>query len=422
MMPLKRCGDFLRSRFSRITTSGAFIPEIDGLRFIAIASVLLLHCSGIVFGPLVADPATLYPDPHFSRLPEVLRHKALLVRFSQHGHYGVQIFFVISGFILALPFARHYLTGGKRIRYRDYLLRRVTRLEAPYVLSLLLRAGLWFYLGTFSAAVLLPHLGYSIFYLHGIRYGVPSIISTVAWSLEVEVQFYLIAPLLAVVFCVKPAWLRRIALVLAIAMCAPLQTALIPHWSTWVRGGVWGGALTNFIQFFLAGLLLADLYLEGWEKIPSSWLWDLFCIPGWIALFWLGLAPFQYVAPLLIPFLFVGAFKGKVVRAFTRHPLISTIGGMCYSIYLIHFTVLSIVMKVPARLHFSVDMGLVFGYLIAIPMAIAVSAVYFLLIERPCMDKYWPQKLAAWIRARTASRAPRRPSRTAEGRIAEAED
>ena len=32
-------------RFSRITSGGNFIPEIDGLRFLAISSVLLFHAS-----------------------------------------------------------------------------------------------------------------------------------------------------------------------------------------------------------------------------------------------------------------------------------------------------------------------------------------------------------------------------------------
>ena len=51
---------------------------------------------------------------------------------------GVELFFVISGFILGRPFARHALLGEKRVPLAGYYLRRLTRLEPPYILNLLI--------------------------------------------------------------------------------------------------------------------------------------------------------------------------------------------------------------------------------------------------------------------------------------------
>ena len=48
-----------------------------------------------------------------------------------------------------------------------------------------------------ARAPLLPHLLASLGYVHNIVYGVPSTINVVAWSLEIEVQFYILAPALA---------------------------------------------------------------------------------------------------------------------------------------------------------------------------------------------------------------------------------
>ena len=53
------------------------------------------------------------------------------------GFRGVELFFVISGFILGLPFAAHYLKGAAPVSLRKYYLRRLTRLEPPYIVALL---------------------------------------------------------------------------------------------------------------------------------------------------------------------------------------------------------------------------------------------------------------------------------------------
>ena len=59
----------------------------------------------------------------------------------EHLRRGVELFFIISGFILGLPFAKQYLAGGKQVRLGAYFLRRLTRLEPPYILILCIRAA-----------------------------------------------------------------------------------------------------------------------------------------------------------------------------------------------------------------------------------------------------------------------------------------
>lgn len=70
----------MKLSFKRITSSGSFIPEIDGLRFIAIASVVLYHLSGF----LTAKDVNQYTDDlDYSFLKHLL----------SHGHLGVPLFF-----------------------------------------------------------------------------------------------------------------------------------------------------------------------------------------------------------------------------------------------------------------------------------------------------------------------------------------
>jgi peptidoglycan/LPS O-acetylase OafA/YrhL len=102
--------------FNRITTSGIFIPEIDGLRFIAISSVVLYHLNGF----LSEKDLTSYKSNYFINLIESV--------FKQ-GHIGVPLFFVISGFILGIPFAKHFINKEPKVIISEYFKRRLTRLE-----------------------------------------------------------------------------------------------------------------------------------------------------------------------------------------------------------------------------------------------------------------------------------------------------
>jgi len=80
-------------QFRRITTQKRFIPQIDGLGFVAIASVVFFHIYAALERGAVPPPIPLNTD--------------LAKR-------GVELFFAISGFILAVPFASRYLLGAPR--------------------------------------------------------------------------------------------------------------------------------------------------------------------------------------------------------------------------------------------------------------------------------------------------------------------
>jgi peptidoglycan/LPS O-acetylase OafA/YrhL len=188
----------LRERFSRETVSTRFIPEIDGLRFVAIALVLWIHI-GQRFH--LSSPLAYWrfsPD----RLP--LSHAVT------QGRFGVQLFFAISGFILGLPFASHWLAGTPRVGLKQYYIRRLTRLEPPFIIAMTIyfllmvkrhQQGMGF-------AGWLPHYLAVLGYVHKLVYGSNGF--GLSWSLVIEVQFYILAPFLAwIIFRVRPAALRR---------------------------------------------------------------------------------------------------------------------------------------------------------------------------------------------------------------------
>src|SRR5207249_1510320 len=96
------------------------------------------------------------------------------------------------------------------------------------------------------------------------------------------------------------------------------------------------------------------------------------------------------------------AFRGLFVRKGLTLQLITTIGGMCYSIYLLHDTVLGPI--VYGTMHLVPALSLPTQYVLqivlaCIPMLLALT-MYYVLIERPCMDPSWPQKLVRFIGGR----------------------
>jgi len=380
----------LTARLRRVTTSGRFLPEVDGLRFIAISFVVLLHLHGRV---VLNVPHTDEPDATW------------LGWAIEQGNLGVLLFFTISGFILALPFAEQHLLGARAVSLRDYYWRRVTRLEPPYIIAMTLAFALQLLRAKWTFAGLFPHLAASLGYLHNQIYQDASPINPVAWSLEVEVQFYLLAPLLAGVFRLGKVTRRAL---LAVGVLV-LSAGAMPFWRLL---GVPNPdySILGQLQFFLAGFLLADLHVSRTHDLkPFTAGWD---VAGLVALCGLPAAYASTSAgwlffPLTVFILFLAVLRGKIVKAALAHPLVSAGGGMCYSIYLLHLPVLSGAISFSRQVQVSTHYlpNLLVQCALVLPVLLLVSSIFFLLVEKPCMDKRWPSRLLAWfqsLRSRTS--------------------
>ena len=240
--------------FSRVTSSGLFIPEIDGLRFIAVTIVFVLHLTGFVshrgtlWGPA---GACLY------------NHIVVL------GYSGVSLFFAISGFILGLPFARQYLAQSSPVSLKKYYLRRLTRLEPPYIIqygimSLITAGVICFALNTTSeypsTGRLIQQAIVGLFYQHTLVYGELNVLNGVLWSLEVEVQFYVLAPFLALLFSRRKSVRRG-----CMAALIVFSSAMAYAFNDVTRINL---SIVAQLQFFMVGFLLADWYTT--ERQPSA--------------------------------------------------------------------------------------------------------------------------------------------------------
>ena len=194
----------IQNWLSRKTTSTNFIPEIDGFRFYAIFTVLLYHLNTHVSRVLVVK-GVLTDYSH-----------SFVFKVAHEGGIGVNVFFAISGFILALPFAKQRLFDTTPVSLKSYYIRRLSRLEPPYVLSLVLLLGVHVIVLQENFNSIFPNFLASLLYIHNIVFDQWSAINPVAWSLEVEVQFYVLAPVLAMLFSIRNATARRLVFLLLI--------------------------------------------------------------------------------------------------------------------------------------------------------------------------------------------------------------
>jgi len=105
-------------------------------------------------------------------------------------------------------------------------------------------------------------------------------------------------------------------------------------------------------------------------------------------------------APLML-LACTGAFRGRVSSWLLSRPPVTVLGGMCYSMYLIHFRLLFATGRLAT--HFlrgsSFTERLALEALISIPSILLVTVVFFVLIERPCMDPDWPAKAVLRLRS-----------------------
>jgi len=248
-----------------------YYPELDGLRFWAFLSVFLFH-QGL-------------PSARVKSLAGATAARV----FRENGWVGVQIFFVLSGYLITTLLLREEREFG-RVDLRAFWVRRVLRIWPLYYLTVVLAfvvlPGLSGDLATPGGREnLARHLPAFLLFLGNwsmiARGPVTSDAQSVLWSVCVEEQFYLVVPL--VVAAVRPR--LRVGLVgVLIASAVALRAALAGSGCNQLT--IQYNTLAQF-DTLLGGVLLA-LLLDGEGRVQSAgrwvaWLqWPLYAAALWV--------------------------------------------------------------------------------------------------------------------------------------------
>ena len=386
---------------------GRRLVGIEGLRGLAATAVLASHVRGLV------DPG--------SDLGALTPVVPLLV-------HGLTLFFALSGFLLFQPFAAALLTRHRRPDVARYAVNRVLRIYPAYlvvllVVSLVLATANTAPL-TLGDAVREERVGFltnpflillnasmlQTLFPFGVQTGIG-----VAWSLTVELVFYIVMPVLFFIVWklfrrggVLPALLPAVGM-LAIgvttkALSAPLfagmsgEQALVAEW-----GGTWTAVLArsflmhaDLFAFGMAAAVLLTWFRETRESpaAVSAWRWGALGV-GASAFLVTRLASFgmfEYTVLALACgglLLFVATpgrsgSPGVLARTLEWGPIRYT-GLVSYSMYLWHMSVIWLVLRfglfVPGP---SVGAYLA-NVLIVFAGTIALSTVTYFLVERPAL-------------------------------------
>jgi peptidoglycan/LPS O-acetylase OafA/YrhL len=240
----------------------------------------------------------------------------------------------------------------------------------------------------------LRHILSSLIYSNGFIYGAHPYPNIVLWSLETEVQFYLLAPFLAAIFRIVGTWKRRTFIGILIILGPSAVNCVFP--SNYL---VSFSLLGNF-QYFLIGFLMADLYLLNKIEAARSYRWD-WVFPVTLAA--VVLLRHWFLLPALLPWLIfvccLAAFRGISTARFLGSPWVVTIGGMCYTIYMYHWLMISMLIRATGRLQTHVLwLDLLIQFVVMSAAIIFLCAILFALFERPFMQRDWPAR--AWKKVR----------------------
>jgi peptidoglycan/LPS O-acetylase OafA/YrhL len=317
-----------------------YLVGLDSLRAVAALSVCLFHYTGAMLPKLIVPEA-----------------KALF----SNGYLGVDIFFVISGFIIP------YSLLGKNYRVATlgaYLKKRIFRINPPAYVSLFLVLAQWFFIDKMinHNATYTSGLSWSIL-AHNLLFTIPFThyhwINGIFWTLAIEFQFYLFIGLLFNVLFDRPVvWFVVVYLLAAAASFVPHTQALgFLHYSPlFALGGLallWQQGRLSNVAYGLG--LLAFGVLTGWQ------------LSTYAALVGVGTALAIHSLKVAIPGL---SFLGKISYSFyLMHGLIGTTAEF-----------LLIKLLPPTS-----DARKLLLTACALLLAIGGSYVFYLLVEKPFM-------------------------------------
>jgi len=314
------------------------IQELDALRGVAAVAVMLYHLTyrfGELYGFQTPPPFQL-----------------------AHGQYGVQLFFIISGFVI-------FMTLNRTRRPLDFVVSRISRLHPTYWAALI---------ATFAVV--------SVFGLPGREFGwlpflvnftmlqflIPSIpnIDGVYWTLAVELSFYFI--MFAVYAC---NLMRRIEWIGLLWIAISVVEELTPFQDFFVVKLLNRFLILDYAYLFFAGILFYKIFTRSATKLSYGAL-------AACAIASPVLTTADALPAVLLSFgMFILFVMGRL-RFLNARPLVF-MGTISYALYVVHQNIGYVVLLQLRDLGISENWGIVAAAAVAIALATAITY----LVEKP---------------------------------------
>lgn len=363
------------------------LRPLDGLRGVAVAAVVIYH---------------LFP------------------RVLPGGFLGVDVFFVLSGFLIASLVVREREATG-RLDLRTFYLRRLRRLT-PAVVVLITVLGVYAAvagtpgeLGRLRAHGLwsLAWLANWRFVLDGTTY--TDVVAGVSplrhmWSLAIEEQFYLVFPLLVV--ALGATWLggkahlrRRLVVVAGVGAVTSAVWMVVLSASTDGIERAYFGTDTR-VQSLLVGVVLGAV-LVGRPPVegPAARVLARLAVPATVAVgvlfvvageqaVWMYQGGFTVVAVVVAVVIASVRASGWLSAALSWRPLVA-LGLISYGVYLWHWPIIVLVDRQ------MVGFGGVGLAAVQVALTLGIATLSYVLVEQPIRNGALSQKMGRWALAAT---------------------
>ncbi|WP_234681965.1 acyltransferase family protein [Bradyrhizobium monzae] len=340
--------------------------QLNWIRAIAALLVVAYHCEVTMMLPKYFGASTL--------------------PFFKAGHSGVQLFFVLSGFVIYL--AHHRDSEGDGSIVARFAAKRFRRIYP----------SLWI--------VLVPLIILSLF---GFATRVPSnadvalsllilpaqeeVILATEWTLRHEILFY------AMFVCFL--WNRRIGFWLLVAWgFIGLPLALFDD-----KGWLIDFIFNNNHVLFLCGVGIAWLYIRGYSAAGPYFLFAGLIV--FAVTFYFGIS--KQIPPngelLLFGLGAAGIIHGACSMPFLNRRIVplEEAGAASYALYLIHYPLISLLVKLAVKLNTAVAAPRALYFVVIIVICQVIAIVFHHLIEAPLMKASWMQRLFLPARATAAA-------------------
>lgn len=284
-------------------------PAIDGIRCYAALLVFMVHFFGSVAIEVLGIPQAAFTMTSEDPLVALLAWLA-------DGHHGVDVFFVVSGFLMA----RAVVAGERPVAYGRFVRKRFLRIYPAFLGTLVLATALRCL--AFGWPFQPLDFALNLVFANALPGSSVLAYNFVTWSLGYEFAFYLVVPLLGVLAGLVGARLAGLAFLL-------LAFALVP------------GEVFRALALFAGALLgcFRDAALQrAARRIPLLLVGPAYLMLGPLkGLELLSYRSFYFaflaVAPLLFVRLVYGG--GNLVRLLEWRP-VRALGTLSYSFYLLH--------------------------------------------------------------------------------------
>ena len=347
-------------------------PEIDGLRAIAVGAVILYHAQITIFG----------------------------YQPFKGGFIGVDIFFVISGYLITSIILKELVTTGS-FSFKHFYERRIRRI-LPALLFVMLASlpFAWMYLlpssfVDFSKSILYS-LGFSSnFYFHysDQLYGAASGLLKPflhTWSLSVEEQYYILFP---IVLLATFKYFRKF--LIYVLLLGFITSLVLAEWTSKNHPSVSFYFLHTRIWELLAGSILAYIeIINGYRSKQKT----LNLILPTIGLFLIGHSilffddkmfhpSFYTLSPIIGVCLIIWfSDKNEPISKILSSKLFVLIGLISYSLYLWHYPIFAFAIVT------GLIKGSVIGKILLIPIILVCSIISYRFIEKPFREQKYQSK------------------------------